>query len=329
VAESSKKSEPAQAARRVLVVEDSATMAATVRLYLESSGLFEVGVAGSVTEARTHISRFGEPECILLDLTLPDAEQLTGLKIFRGLVPKVAIVVLTGRDEEELAIGALRAGAQDFLNKGSVNASEIVRAVRYSIERKKSDAVIIHQAFHDSLTDLPGRAYALNAINTALDLSARPPGSKVPLMYFDLDGFKQVNDEYGHHAGDVVLQVTAKRVSAVVRPADVVARMGGDEFLFLSAQDLPESVLAEVAQRIISAICTPTMIDGSEIQVGASIGITVSEEGEDAQSLIDRADRVMYLAKKVGGNRYVFDTSGQVESPVGIEAPIRIEASNQ
>lgn len=290
--------------RRVLVVEDSPTAAAQVKFLLEQTGETVVTIAGSIGDARAALSREGNPACILLDLTLPDAENLEGLELLRGMVPSIAIVVLTGREEEELATAALRAGAQDYLVKGQVGQAEIARAVRFAIERKKADEVIVHQAFHDILTGLPGRAYSNNVLASAVMQHGRHPNWRTAVLYFDLDGFKLVNDTYGHQAGDIVLRAVADRVQAITRSEDLLARIGGDEFVYI-AMDFGLADLGSVANRIIDAVNQSIPIGDDECRVGASVGVAEFRQGQSIPELMDRADRAMFEAKRGGGNNYV------------------------
>jgi diguanylate cyclase (GGDEF)-like protein len=121
----------------------------------------------------------------------------------------------------------------------------------------------------------------------------------------DLDGFKEVNDSLGHHAGDLVLCEVAARLVCSVRQTDTVARLGGDEFIVL-LPDLQFAAVAEsIAAKIVAAICEPIDVKGSQVQISASVGVCTSQEqGADAEKLMHDVDAAMYLAKKNGRNRF-------------------------
>ncbi|HEX4777605.1 MAG TPA: diguanylate cyclase [Acidimicrobiia bacterium] len=160
-------------------------------------------------------------------------------------------------------------------------------------------------ALHDALTDLPNRTLASDCAEEALRRAAAD-GDGVALLFVDLDGFKQVNDGFGHRAGDTVLAEVADRFRACIRPADLLARLAGDEFLAIlpGAADAREA--ADVAQRLLDALHTPFVIDGRSVEISASIGIArAPEHGEDYETLLQLADAAMYRAKATGRDRFV------------------------
>lgn len=165
-----------------------------------------------------------------------------------------------------------------------------------------------HQARHDALTGLPNRLEALLRLEAALAESRRS-GSAVGLMFVDLDRFKAVNDTYGHAAGDAVLRTVAHRLRAGVRSGDLACRLGGDEFVVLleSVEDHP--ALVRRAEGIVAALARPILVDGREVGVGASVGVTVSRDASlDADALLQEADAAAYRAKSAGRGRVeVFD----------------------
>ncbi|MET3424059.1 diguanylate cyclase (GGDEF)-like protein [Actinoplanes tereljensis] len=170
----------------------------------------------------------------------------------------------------------------------------IVGRLAVTLERKQAE--LAHQADHDALTGLPNRSYFHRA---GAELVVAGPASSMVLL-LDLDGFKPVNDELGHAAGDEVLIAVAARLRAAIRPADLVARLGGDEFVLILADlDAEETGLA-VAHRILDSIGDPIPVLGTTVKIGGSVGLTVSRPGETLDSLVRKADAAMYAAKSAG-----------------------------
>ena len=165
-----------------------------------------------------------------------------------------------------------------------------------------------HQANFDLVTDLPNRSLALDRLTAAIATSRRR-FRKVGVLFIDIDGFKQVNDTFGHASGDRFLRHLGERIKLCVREEDTVARLGGDEFTAV-LPDLRSSADAEgVARKIIDSVSAPFKMDGEEVFVGASIGITIApEDGTDPETLLRNADAAMYQAKTAGRNTLKFFT---------------------
>lgn len=161
-------------------------------------------------------------------------------------------------------------------------------------------------ATHDQLTGLPLPSLAADRLQIALH-AARRSGKKVALLFIDLDGFKSVNDTFGHEAGDHVLKEIAHRLLKAIRAEDTAARVGGDEFIVVLG-GLPDArVPAQIAGRTIRAISAPIDYAGQQISVGASIGIGLCpDHADDAQSLRRAADAAMYRVKRTGKNQFAF-----------------------
>jgi diguanylate cyclase (GGDEF)-like protein len=164
----------------------------------------------------------------------------------------------------------------------------------------------------DVLTDTPNRALMLDRIENAIALAERH-GTRVGVLFLDLDGFKRINDTMGHAIGDTTLQLAARRLKSVVRNSDTVGRHGGDEFLVLVSEMVQPADAALIAEKILVAFEAPTQVGEHEIELPVSIGIAMyPEDGEDARTLIDRADSAMYHAKNKEGSSFHFfnaDTS--------------------
>ena len=166
--------------------------------------------------------------------------------------------------------------------------------------------LVQHMALHDSLTGLPNRTLLMERLSQLIVKTVRE-SRKIALMFLDLDGFKSVNDRYGHAVGDLVLKTVSARLLGLLRNSDTVARLGGDEFVILL--DNPESCenVALVASRVIEEVNGPMELDGTTVHVGTSIGIaTFQNDGMSATDLLKRADDAMYVAKKSGKNAFRF-----------------------
>jgi len=157
----------------------------------------------------------------------------------------------------------------------------------------------------DSLTQLPTRVYfedRLAAAATKADAST----SKLALLFIDLDGFKPVNDTYGHSIGDMVLEQVGQRLKAMSRGKDVVARVGGDEFLLLLTNVTSHEGIANVAERLIQGLSQPYAAEGREVMISCSVGIAMYPDGCSHAKLIARADAAMYSSKRSGGSKHCF-----------------------
>lgn len=178
--------------------------------------------------------------------------------------------------------------------------------VRDITARKEAQRRIEYLAHHDALTQLPNRLHMQEKLQSILAL-ARRHGSAVAVLFVDLDGFKPVNDQFGHQAGDRVLASVAQRIQATVRHADAVARIGGDEFLVALSDVRDDDAVAAIARKVLAAIAEPIDVGGPQARVSASIGISVYPRDASAgDELIVLADQAMYEAKDAGKNAYRF-----------------------
>ena len=170
-------------------------------------------------------------------------------------------------------------------------------------ERKALEEKLTHQAFHDSLTNLPNRAAFRVSLDHALNMDRERP---IAVLFLDLDDFKSVNDTLGHETGDQLLAAVGARIATTLRPGDTVARLGGDEFAVLLRNMEDERTAARVADRIIRQLTPPFSIGGKALSIHASIGIAGLVSGQEAaDELIRNADVAMYIAKSKGKARFV------------------------
>ena len=167
-----------------------------------------------------------------------------------------------------------------------------------SLRKANSDLQKI--AYYDALTKLPNRLVFEDKLLAAVgrvDLVK----SRLAVLFIDLDGFKPINDSFGHSSGDAVLRQVGERLRSLSRSADTMARVGGDEFLMLLEGDADEQTAAQVATRMLATLSEPYSIGSREVAVSASIGIVFYPDGGTQTKLIARADAAMYAAKRSGG----------------------------
>ncbi len=201
---------------------------------------------------------------------------------------------------------------------GQIVHASVTQVLAAFHEREQLQADLAHQAAHDALTELPNRAQTLVLTERALHRAARQ-GSRVGLLFLDLDHFKAVNDSFGHAAGDELLRTAAARMHATVRGGDVVCRLGGDEFVVLVEGVEDEKGLVDLGERLITALSAPVALAGlpqaQHVRVGASVGVAVSVPGTlDAERLVRDADAAAYRAKAAGrGVVEVFDDELRAE----------------
>ncbi|MBE3653046.1 diguanylate cyclase [Vibrio navarrensis] len=191
--------------------------------------------------------------------------------------------------------------------------SDPVEDVRYVALFSDISALKEHEyhlekiAHYDALTKLPNRLLLQERLNTSM-LNAKKYGRAIALLFIDLDGFKDVNDQYGHTAGDEVLCVMAQRMKTITREEDTLARFGGDEFIVILSDIDDKHRTTQIVTRLLSSIAKPLHVSGYEMSLSASIGISLYPENRDisAERLIQQADEAMYQAKLAGRNGYYF-----------------------
>jgi len=181
-------------------------------------------------------------------------------------------------------------------------------------QRKQAEESLRHQALHDSLTGLPNRAALHDRLGQALRVAARE-GAPLALFLLDLNRFKEVNDTLGHDVDDALLQEVSRRIQGTLRASDTVARLGGDEFAVLLPGDDRDSAMV-TARKLLAVLVEPVALHGQAIVTGGSVGIAVyPEHGDDAATLLRRADVAMYAAKRGGTGYAVYSLEQDQHSP--------------
>ena len=285
---------------RVLLVEDNpGDVTLTQRLvHSASPGQFELVPVGRLDGA-IQLLRNEAFDVVLLDLGLPDSRTLEALHCILEQAPSLPIVVLTGHDDEDLALHAVREGAQSYLLKGSTDGRFLVFTLRSAMLRKETELELARKAFYDELTGLPTRTLLYDRWDRARKRQMRSE-SWMGVLVIDLNDFKQINDSYGHLAGDVVLQTVAQRCEETLRQGDTIGRFGGDEFVVLLENVRGIEDVTKVSDKLAGRIAEPIEVEGDSLLASASIGIAIThpENPDSLADMIRRADLDMYNRKK-------------------------------
>jgi diguanylate cyclase len=300
-------SAPNERTLRVLVIQESAAEAAQLREALGSTGVrLDLEVTPTLADAE-HRVRTGHYDCVLLDLSLPDANGVDNVQRIRSANRAQTVVVMTRLDNEQAALGTLQSGAQDYVEKGRYDGAFLLRVIRRAMERNRVlnevDQLREYQYFiatHDALTGLPNRQLFEDRAGKALAQAQRDNGA-FAIGFIDLDRFKRVNDTHGHAVGDALLRTVGQLLSESVRSTDTVARVGGDEFLLLLAplRQNAEAETSATVQRLREKIAALRQVEGREVRISASIGVAFfPTHGRTLDSLLIRADQAMYAAKR-------------------------------
>ncbi|MCM8709423.1 sensor domain-containing diguanylate cyclase [Clostridium sp. SYSU_GA19001] len=201
----------------------------------------------------------------------------------------------------------IQSNGKPVFNK-SGNLIKLVGTTVDITERKLAEQNIHHVAYHDTLTDLPNRRFLYEYLNKAFARSKRN-NQGLSILFLDLDGFKDVNDKYGHEAGDILLKQVSQRLKNNIRENDIASRLGGDEFLIV-LENSDKNQTLQIADRIIKSVSEPyTLNNNDSVFFTVSIGISLyPQDGNNPEILINKADKAMFSAKKRGKNDVKFYT---------------------
>ena len=296
---------------KLLLVADDHQEALTINNMLKEGlqNQFTMEQSLSVTEALDLVQRQSF-QAIILDLHLPEGQSFESIPQFIQYCPGAPILILSGVEDEEQAILAVKSGAQDYLIKGQTSSSTLCRAIRYAMERHRATQRITQLAHYDHLTGLANRGLFYERLNCAVARCNRNDMA-IALMFLDLDHFKAINDTLGHECGDSLLKTVATRIKKCIREIDTGVRLGGDEFAVLLEQIVSVEDVAAVAQRILQLLAQPIIVNHHQLQITGSIGVTIYPwDSANPQELLSHADAAMYRAKAQGGNSYQFYTAG-------------------
>jgi len=239
-----------------------------------------------------------EVDVVLLDLSLPDSQGLETYRAVHAQCPAVPILVLSGLNDESIALKAVNEGAQDFLRKSRVDGELLPRAIRYAMERNRLLEQVRQLAIVDELTGLMNRRGFMMLAEHQRNLADRK-GTSLALVYLDIDRFKLINDQFGHEEGDRALRELSAVLLHTFRRSDVVARLGGDEFIVLMA-DVNSDGLGTVLDRVRTNFAALSQDSRFPWRLRVSLGVVQYDAAHPVtlEALMASADHAMYRAKE-------------------------------
>lgn len=248
--------------------------------------------------------RADPPDVLLCDLKLPDSTTEDTIACLRSLDTGAAVVVLTSHYDDARAEQLVSGGIQDFLPKEELTPRLLARVCRYARERQRLFNEVRRAALYDALTGLPNRGFFQERLREALHESNRHQ-RPLALAYIDLDGFKAVNDTYGHAVGDELMRATGERLRQRIRRSDFCARIGGDELGWIIPEVSSVADVLEAVDQVRGFLSRPCRLsDDREVRVGASIGVALHPlHSDNMDRLMHQADAAMYRAKRSGKGR--------------------------
>ncbi len=325
---------------KILLADDNAVSRKLLQRMLERSG-FEVVCVDNGQDALDCLREPDGPRLAILDWVMPVKDGPCVCREIRASAsnPYIYLILLTSREASRDVVTGLEAGADDYLTK-PCSSQEMRARVRVGQRVLELQDKLSYEARHDSLTGLPNRAYLVERLAESVQVATQRPDYRFAVLFVDIDRFKLINDSFGHLSGDKLMAGVAQRILEAVRMEnkmfrlhssrrsdkghfDVVARIGGDEFVVLLDDIVAIEDGRRVAQRIQAALEPAFLINGTEVVVTASTGISMNDRGStDATDMLRRADAAMYDAKALGKAR--FEVSGPI-APSGGEQRFRLE----
>lgn len=290
----------------LLIIEDSSEDTAHyLRLLKKIHHPFKKVISvTSLTEGLKSIDE-NAPACCLLDNFLTDGTAFDFLNNLKSayINAPCPIIVITGQEDTSTAVKLMHTGAQDYLIKQDMDATQLQRAIYNSIKTWELQSKINQLALYDSLTGLGNRTLFIDNLNRLFNEYQRYNRS-FALLFLDLDRFKLVNDTYGHEAGDVLLKQIGQKVRQLIRKTDIAARLGGDEFAIL-LPDIKETKANYVAFKLVKTLNFDFKWKETTISTSSSVGLAMcTKKIDDCNKMMREADIALYQAKKLGRARY-------------------------
>ncbi|MBD2328709.1 diguanylate cyclase [Alkalinema sp. FACHB-956] len=304
---------------RILVVDDELELERLIKQRFRkqiTAKTMDFIFAANGIEALHRLQHDRQIDMVLTDLNMPEMDGFTLMQHLPKVNDTLKVVVISAYNDMARIRQAMNAGAFDFLTKPIdfhdlkqtiEKTIESVQRLRHQkIQAQQFQEALLEAAFHDTLTGLPNRRGLCHHLNHLFDQPKLPMEHTTAVLFIDLDGFKQVNDELGHLIGDELLKQVAQRLVPCLREGDLVARLGGDEFVIVLSSIVDGTVAIAVVERIQAQLKKPFELGGVQIVIGASIGITIGKlTDQPPEDLLREADLAMYSAKAQGKGCYV------------------------
>ncbi len=306
---------------KILVIDDIAANLTAIEILLKPLDA-DIVTATSGNEGLAVALKYNDIALVLLDVNMPDMNGFEVAELLNTIeeTANLSIIFLSAQQpSEKVLLQGYESGAVDYILK-PINSNILISKTRIFINiwnmhnnmeqeiqrRLIAEQKIEYQAMHDPLTQLPNRWHIQDSIKKAIDRANRQE-SQLAILFLDLDGFKKINDELGHDAGDAFLKELSARFKENIRSSDLIARIGGDEFIIVFTDVSDTLNLTNKLIQLIDVASRPAFWHGNEMRAGASIGVSMfPEHGTDSDLLIKCADNAMYQAKEAGRNCFRF-----------------------
>jgi diguanylate cyclase (GGDEF)-like protein len=295
---------------KVLLVETSEADARQAREMIAQAGEGDIQVT-HVEKLSTALRRLNREsfDAILLHGDLLDSHGLDLLELLQAALARMPIVMLADRIDAGKERRAIQRGVQDVIIKKQWTAEQLVRSVRYAVDRKQAEQHLSYLAQYDPLTALANRALFRDRLVHAL-ASAKRKKQELGIVLLGLDRFKSLADTLGSDGCDTLLKETANRLKQCTREVDTVARLVGDEFTCLLEGINCRADMEIVSKRVLASLSTPFAVKGQEVTVTASLGLAVYPlDGQQADELLQQAQNALVAVQESGGGTYQFPAS--------------------
>tara|TARA_B100000242_G_scaffold204014_1_gene147944 strand:- start:6034 stop:7473 length:1440 start_codon:yes stop_codon:yes gene_type:complete len=295
---------------RILVVDDIKTNCDVLKRRLENNTfLVEVSMSGKDALEKIDKEKF---DLVLLDVLMPEVNGLEVLIKIREeySADKLPVIMVSSFDDVESISKCIQLGASDYLPK-PVNSTILTQKVASTLERKslreREEQLLseLHrQAITDEMTGVPNRRYVFEQLERSFDDIEKNSKEHFATAIFDIDHFKNVNDTYGHAAGDEIIKKVCNLATSIIKSPNIFGRIGGEEFLAVIFND-SENHLQQICEKIRTSVeKEETLFDNQKISVTLSGGVCFSNESSSVSDLVNKADERLYLAKKNGRNKF-------------------------
>jgi len=298
----------------ILIVDDNQDILDALKDLLTMEGKYFVETASNIQSVKSKLKNF-KPDIALLDINLGDSNGLELISVLKNESADIDCIMMTAHHDVDYAVKALRYGAVEYLFK-PVDPIHLLKTMagflqqqKIKQQEKKKEQNFKQMALHDPLTGLVNRALLYEHLKKIVVHSSRN-NQQFSVVFIDLDNFKKINDLHGHHVGDELLVKISKCLKGSVREDDIVARVGGDEFVLVLSSESESVAIQNTVKRLMTSITEMVLIEGYGDTVSISVGIAVYPEGgEDVSMLLRNADGAMYQAKSNGKNCFQFYSS--------------------